>query len=151
MLPVPSASPVPSRKALALALYGLAKVALARGDTALGENLIKKAIAVYERVYPAEERYAYGGLLITLARLRIARGDYAGAERMLLDVVRTARQEWGDGNVRTRRSIGELVHLYEAWGKPMQARQYRRYLEPAPGASAPVHAAGNAADTIPRF
>ena len=87
----------------------------------------------------------------SFASLRIARGDYAGAESLLLDALKAARLQWGDGSARVRYFDGELVRLYEAWGKPDLAQRYRQGLDAPTAGTAPVHASGSSSDSARRF
>ena len=111
------------------ALFGLAQSELQRGDTARAEADLQAANHVAERIYGTDHHYMYGASLIQAAELRMARGDYAGAERIILDVFESQRAQWGLGNPLTQRDVGKLVRLYEAWGKPDRAQEYRRYLQ----------------------
>jgi hypothetical protein len=129
---------------------GLGRIALQRGDTVRGEALLQTALAIFERIYGPKDRYMYGGLLIQLAQVRIARRDYAGAEKLLLDVAEAGRRQMGEQNPRVQRTIRELVRLYEAWGKPQQAQEYRRYLLPVER-SAGQHASESTRDSSRAF
>jgi serine/threonine-protein kinase len=111
------------------ALFGLAQVELQRGDTARAEADMQSANDIAERIYGADHRYMYGASLIQVAEIRMGRRDYPAAERILLDVFRSQRDEWGLGNPLTQRDVGKLVRLYEAWGQADRAQEYRRYLQ----------------------
>jgi eukaryotic-like serine/threonine-protein kinase len=131
------------------ATYGLATVALQRGDSARAEAYLKEAIGIAERITPPNERYGYGAARLALAQLRAARGDYAGAESLMVDVLAAARLEWDEGSPRIRSFKDALAGLYEAWGKPELARRYRQPQE-RPGAT-PVHGPSATADSTRRF
>jgi tetratricopeptide (TPR) repeat protein len=111
------------------ALFGLAQIELRHGDTTRAEANLRTSLAIADRIYGPEHRYMYGAGRIQLAELQMGRRDYAGAELVLLDVFEVSRRQWGMGNPRTQRDVGELVRLYEAWGKPERAQEYRRYLQ----------------------
>ena len=59
-------------------------------------------------------RHNYGLLLTKLGR-------YEEAERELLFALQVYREK----GLRAQRTIGHLVELYEAWGKPEKAAKYR--------------------------
>ncbi|HEX3236314.1 MAG TPA: serine/threonine-protein kinase [Gemmatimonadales bacterium] len=111
------------------ALFGLAEIELQRGDTARATADIHRALAIDERIYGVDHRYMYGGVRNQLAEILIGQRDYADAERILLDVFEASSRQWGISNPRTQRDVGKLVHLYEAWGKPERAQEYRRSLQ----------------------
>jgi len=111
------------------ALFGLAEIELTHGDTVRATADIHRALAIDERIYGVEHRYMYGGVRNQLAEILIGQRDYAGAERILIDVFEASSRQWGISNPRTQRCVGRLVHLYEAWGKPERAQEYRRYLQ----------------------
>ncbi len=117
----------------ATTLTRLGRIALRRGDTAGAESEFQAALAMWERVYPPERRYAFGGLLAEMGNLRIAQRRYAEAEPLLREVLSNAGQRWGEASPRTQWALRLVVALYEAWGKPEEAREYRRRLEQAPG------------------
>jgi tetratricopeptide (TPR) repeat protein len=111
------------------ALFGLAQVELQRGDTAGAERDLQSSNDIAERIYGVDHRYMYGASRIQVAEIRMGRGDYAGAERILLDVFESQRGQWGLGNSLTQRDARKLLQLYEMWGKPDRAQEYRRYLQ----------------------
>jgi serine/threonine-protein kinase len=123
------------------AQHGLAEIELQRGDTAGAYRDIESSLAIAVRINGVEHREMYGGLRILLAWLFISRRNYAGAEVVLLDVFETARRHWGLANRRTQRCVGELVRLYEAWGRPERAREYRLLLVPPSAPAGPADSA----------
>jgi hypothetical protein len=66
-------------------------------------------------------------------------------------VLEASRLQWGMGNRRSQRDVRELVRLYEAWGKPERAREYRQYLQSPDSLSAGDHASGAGRDTSRTF
>ena len=59
-----------------------------------------------------------------------AAGRYEEAELNLLGGYHALKEQLGDEHPRTRRSAGRLVTLYEAWGRPDEARQWRSVPSP---------------------
>ena len=55
-------------------------------------------------------------------------GRYAEAQEQLLEAHRVLDAAVGDGHIRTIRAVRALANLYEAWGKPDQADEYRAIL-----------------------
>jgi hypothetical protein len=132
-------------------LGGLASIGLLRGDTAGAAALLDSAIGIWRRLEPHNARWIYAGTLMQRASIGLARKDYAGAERLLLEALEARRQQWGDRNPSTQECIEAVVRLYEAWGKPEQAREYRRFLDPSGAGPAAAHASGGPADSAKRF
>jgi len=57
-------------------------------------------------------------------------GRYAEAEALLVDAHEGLAQALGAEHPDTARAIDELVRLYEAWGKPEKAAEWRKKLPP---------------------
>jgi hypothetical protein len=55
-------------------------------------------------------------------------GRYERAEELLLAAYPVLRQVMGEQNMRTELAVRRLVKLYEAWGKPEKAAEYRALL-----------------------
>jgi hypothetical protein len=63
-------------------------------------------------------RSLIGGCLTKLKR-------YREAEAQLLAAYAGLKPARGEQNDLTRRAVGRLIELYEAWGRPDQAAPYR--------------------------
>jgi len=113
-------------------ISGLAQLALLKGDTARALAGFKEALRIYERITPPSRQYAYGGLLADLAGIDIAQGRFAEAEPLVSRSLDAARRQFGDTNSITRSFAKELAELYERWGKPDRAREYRRLADSTP-------------------
>ena len=111
------------------ALFGLAQVELQRGDTTAALADMQRSEKIAERIYGVDHRYMYGAGRIQVAKIDIGLGDFAAAELILRDVFEVSLRQWGLRSPRTQRDVGELVRLYQAWGKPDRAAEYRRYLQ----------------------
>ncbi len=55
-----------------------------------------------------------------------AQGRYAESEPVLLKAAPLIEAGLGAGHVRTKRAYQRIVDLYEAWGQPARANEYRR-------------------------
>jgi serine/threonine-protein kinase len=60
-----------------------------------------------------------------------ALGRFAEAEQELLAAQDALQGQAGDRHPYTQKSVANLIRLYELWGKPAQAAQWRARLEPA--------------------
>jgi tetratricopeptide (TPR) repeat protein len=106
-------------------LVGLGDIALERGDTTRALSGYREAWRLYARITPPAEEYSYGGVLERIAEIDIAQGRFGDAEPLLLRSLKGARSQFGDANPRTQKGFRELAELYELWGKPNRAREYR--------------------------
>ncbi len=70
---------------------------------------------------PANARSHLGDCLTKLGR-------YEQGEQELLEAYRVLKATRGADNPRTVRAVERLAVLYEAWGKPAKAAQYRALL-----------------------
>jgi hypothetical protein len=67
--------------------------------------------------------------------LYIQQARYEGAEPLLLDACQGRENKLGPEHPHTSDSLNELVRLYESWGKPELAEQWRAKLTSAKNAS----------------
>jgi thioredoxin-like negative regulator of GroEL len=63
-----------------------------------------------------------------LAVLYKEQGQYQDTEDLLLQVVKGRRLKLGDTYPHTLQSRNNLIELYEAWGKPEKAEEWRAKL-----------------------
>ncbi len=94
------------------------------------EPLYRQAIETARRVLPADDRsipqyqIAYGACLTKLER-------YEEAQEHLLAGYEGLKKAQGKEHKQTRKALQRLVELYEAWGKPEQAAEWRAKLPEA--------------------
>ena len=60
----------------------------------------------------------------------LAVGRHAEAEPLLVKALEGQRRVLGEEHPRTLESMNNLIKLYEAWGKPEQAEEWRAKLPP---------------------
>jgi tetratricopeptide (TPR) repeat protein len=115
---------------VAYALETLANSLVGLGRYAEAERLFKNALGMYQELLSADHwalavcRSEYGHLLIQVGR-------YPEAEEELLHAFKVLHDQLGEQHHRTERILRRLVDLYEAWGKPAEAAQYRASLDDA--------------------
>jgi len=95
--------------------YAEAEPVLTRAATLGADRLGEKSQEL------AKVRVKYGACLVKLNR-------YGLAEEQFLAALPVLRASFGDGHDRTQQTFRLLVDLYEAWGKPDKADQYRALL-----------------------
>ena len=91
------------------------------------EPLYNQAFETAKRVLPADDRSipqyrsAYGACLTMLER-------YEEAEEHLLAGYQGLKEALGEEHKQTREALQQLAELYDAWGKPEQAAEWRAKL-----------------------
>ncbi len=109
--------------ATALSVRGLILSRLGKSDEA--EQSLREALTLREANLPAAHfmtaltRGALGECLTAQKR-------YAEAESLLLDSFHSLERSQGPDNPRTRLALERLITLYDKWGKPQTAGEYRR-------------------------
>jgi len=102
----------------------LAQVLLLQGKAAEAEPLLRGVVETAERTLAAREmkrllfHMTYGECLLKLSR-------YSEAEPQLLCCYEGLREMMGAGHGRTLYLLDMVVALYDAWGKPEKAAEYR--------------------------
>lgn len=116
--------------------YVLGRITLERGDPAGAEPLLKEAfeILIEKRspIHPITVRAqaALGASRLALGRFPEAEADLLGAFGVLSDRKPLPHRETLD-------ILNDIIELYDRWGRPDQAEQYRRRLPEENGDSAP--------------
>jgi len=95
-------------------------------DAPSAEPLIRSALAIYRRSLP-EGNWQIIAAESVLGAALTGLGRYAEAERLLLNAYPILKEQRGDVPC-TRDTLRRLVTLYEAWGKPEKAAEYRALL-----------------------
>ena len=111
--------------AATLSVEGMSLVDLRRADAA--EPLLRESLELRRHALPA------GHWLIaasegTLGACLTSRGRYAEAEVLLLRSHEGLRASRGDTHTLTLEARRRLIALYDAWGKPEQAAEWRKTL-----------------------
>jgi serine/threonine protein kinase/tetratricopeptide (TPR) repeat protein len=98
------------------------------GDFSRAKSLFEEALRIHRKSSNADDWHLansqshYGTCLTHL-------GLYEQAEANLLAAQEVLQANLGKEHTRTRRNVRRLVELYEAWGKPDKAAEYRTLLE----------------------
>ncbi len=105
----------------------LAEIMLLRGDLPAAESHVREALEVRRNSLPAghwEIAHAESVLGAALSGL----GRYGEAEALLLSAYPILRERRSERAPFTRDALERIVALYEAWGKPEKAAEYRALL-----------------------
>jgi non-specific serine/threonine protein kinase/serine/threonine-protein kinase len=114
--------------AVALTLYKLAELNVAKGDPAAAEPLARRAVTILEAKLPGDHwRTAFARSI--LARALTVLGRYTEAEPLLLESCPVLQASRGAQAPPTRDCLRHLAELYDAWGQPAVAARYRAQAE----------------------
>jgi non-specific serine/threonine protein kinase/serine/threonine-protein kinase len=105
----------------------LADMYTSQGRLDEAEALLQPAVETVRRAFP-REHLVTGYTLRKYGRLLIARRQYAAAEQVLLDAEQALGAAVGPDHAQTKKAVGNLVELYDSWGKPADADRWRRRL-----------------------
>ncbi|MHC4219467.1 MAG: tetratricopeptide repeat protein, partial [Planctomycetota bacterium] len=102
----------------------LGRILSTKGDWEGAEEAYRQLVDLRQLAYTADN------LMITWATVEVARcltklNRFVEAEPMLQEALRRVESEHGRDHARTKTVRTHLAALYEAWGKPDQAQQYR--------------------------
>jgi serine/threonine protein kinase/Flp pilus assembly protein TadD len=98
------------------------------GDFSRAKSLLQEALRIHRKLSSADDwslaniQSHYGACLTHLEL-------YEQADANLLAAQKVLEANLGTEHTRTRRNVRRLVELYEAWGKPDKAAEYRTLLE----------------------
>jgi len=119
----------PDHPDVARGLTNLAELYQARGRYEAAEPLAREAVDTLRRKLPPGHWRIARSESVLGASLS-ARGRFEQAEALLIEsypVIRNHRGEWARETVD---ALGRIIALYEAWGKPDKAGEYRTLLPP---------------------
>ena len=109
---------------IADSLHLLGEILIARDDLVGAEDRLRKALEMRENETSkvqsrvAETQSVLGGCLA-------AEGCYEEAEPLLVESLPIVRERWGEQQKHTLAALDRIISLYEAWGKPQEAEEYR--------------------------
>ena len=109
---------------LAVTLSNLGAVLIKTGDYAAAEPYLRQSHEIRRANFPAADR----GLLATQGRLGVCLtklGHFVEGESLLLDAYQQIKALAGDDQPWTSEAIQNLAELYDAWGRPAEARRWR--------------------------
>ncbi len=117
-----------SKSNLALLLVDL-------GNAVEAEQLAGETVLAAREALGAEH-YLHGNFLGKQGRALAALQRFDDAESAMLEAHGILQAALGDEDEQTRRVVGYLADLYDAWGKPEKAAEYRALLPEPQGAVA---------------
>jgi serine/threonine protein kinase len=113
-----------------VSLTELADVLVAKGEAEASVQLHEEASEIFVKAFGPDHwrvALARSNHVACLRKL----GRHRQAEALLLAAHPVLEKKFGDRHWRTRKVVGRIVDLYEAWGKPEKAAPYRASLQEA--------------------
>ncbi|HEY3246090.1 MAG TPA: tetratricopeptide repeat protein, partial [Phycisphaerae bacterium] len=107
----------------------LGRIGIASGALVDAEGNLREALAIRSAAMPAHWRTAEAEGLLVECLVRQGRLD--DAERRLLQSHKVISEQCVPGGKSVREAVQRLVDLYQAWGKPDKAEDYRSLLSAA--------------------
>ncbi len=109
-------------------LASLGVVYFKQGQDDKAEPLLAKAVESERRGERQEHQPAPMHNLYFLALLHSRQGHYEQAEPLLLELLEGRQRMLIEAHPDTMAAMNELIKLYEAWGKPQKAEEWRSKL-----------------------
>jgi len=97
------------------------------GDPRQAETIFRESLAIHARVLPAGS-WQIASTETLIARCLVDERRFADAERMMLEAFPIVEARFGPGHPRVTAVAERVVALYEAWGKPEKANEWRAKL-----------------------
>lgn len=110
---------------LARPLHGLAQVLLKAGDASGAEPLLHEALDLNLKAL-GETHWLTSEVQHTLGRCLVEMKNFPEAEKLLLTSYQTLREKYPERNQAIQETAEDLILLYENWGKPERADDYRQ-------------------------
>jgi len=92
----------------------------------LQQPYFESRLKLYESRQPARQSFVRG--LVWIHYLYNSRGQFAEVERRLIKAMEFSRRVLGEEHSETQACHEDFVKLYEAWGKPEKAEEWRAKL-----------------------
>ncbi|HZS04344.1 MAG TPA: serine/threonine-protein kinase [Blastocatellia bacterium] len=108
-------------------LMGLGKVLTDKGDPQGAEPLLREGVEIFRQKLPPGE-WRTADAESSLAGCLTALGRYSEAEPLLVGNYPILKAKTGERSKQTVRALNRIIALYEAWGRPEKAAEYRALL-----------------------
>jgi serine/threonine protein kinase/tetratricopeptide (TPR) repeat protein len=105
----------------------LADLLMQRGDHGDAEPLIREALSIQGSIF-SEDHWQIAASKSRLGKCLTALRRYDEAEPLLLECYPVMKEEYSEDHQRTKDVLEAIIRLYEAWGKPEKADEYRSFL-----------------------
>jgi len=109
-------------------MNNLASTLVRKGNYKSAEELYQKAIAIQRKTF-AEKSWEIATTKLLLGACYSEAKRFEEAEPLILGALPIIEQNFGPDHARTQAAVKRLISLYEAWGKPEKAAEYRSLLK----------------------
>jgi len=99
------------------------------GDLTRASALLRESVAIHTNVLSAAH-WQTASTKMMLVRCLTPQRRFTEAERLLLEAFPVLEKEWGRGHDRVKTAVERAAALYDAWGKPEKAAEWRAKLSP---------------------
>jgi serine/threonine protein kinase/Flp pilus assembly protein TadD len=113
---------------VASGMINLASALMRKGDYPAVEDLFRKSLAIQRKTFP-EKSWRIATTKLLLAGCIQEEKRYREAESLMLEAFPIIKDSFGLSHARTQAAIKHLISLYDAWGKPERAIEYKSLLE----------------------
>jgi tetratricopeptide (TPR) repeat protein len=98
------------------------------GDARRAEEVLRESLAIRVKALP-RGHWMIAATQTLIARALVDQRRFAEAERLLLEAYPIVEVRFGPGHRRVTAVVERVVALYDAWGKPDKASEWRAKLE----------------------
>jgi serine/threonine protein kinase/tetratricopeptide (TPR) repeat protein len=105
-------------------MRSLAAVLMSKGDHKSAEEYLRQGLAIQRKTFP-EKNWQIATTKLLVGACLVQQGRFREAESLLLEALPLIQQNFGPTHRRTKAAIQEIIKLYEAWGKPEKAAEYK--------------------------
>jgi tetratricopeptide (TPR) repeat protein len=109
---------------VALRMNNLAAALVRKGDYPSAEHLFRQSLVIQRKTFP-EKSWQIATTKLLLGGCLQEGKKYPEAESLLLEAFPIIKDSFGLAHPRAQAAIRRLVSLYEAWGKPDKAGEYK--------------------------
>ena len=119
---------------VASGLGNLAILLMSKQDYTGAESAFKKAAGIWEKVFP-DGHWLASHIRSGLGECYIHQKRYQEAEPLLMETYPHLKEVLGSDSGYTLSALRKIILLYDTWGKPEKAAEYRAMLPDSTGSS----------------
>ena len=113
---------------VASSLVSLGTLLSEKGNFREAESLLRESIMIQKKSLPAgDRRIAYGESI--LGGCLTSSQRYSEAEQLVVESYEIIKLKYGEKSKTTLEALERIINLYDAWGKPEKAAEYRALLK----------------------
>ena len=105
-------------------MRSLAAVLMSKGDHKSAEEYLRQGLAIQRKTFP-EKNWQIATTKLLMGACLVQQGRFREAEALLLEAFSIVKDSFGPTHRRTQAAIQDIIKLYEAWGKPEKAAEYK--------------------------